>query len=107
MSAQNCMNKTQFMSMSDLKGLRSGAGKTVGDVLPAQRRDILENPVYNSVRRGMKESGQTAPLRVNDGTLVDGHHRVAIAEDLGWAGMHVSSGHGQSTDAAFDKKHNW
>jgi hypothetical protein len=84
----------QFMSIDELKGLHSltpDSGKTVGDTLSSKRKDILEYPEYNSVRKSMKTQGQTEPLGVSNGTLTDGHHRVAIAEDLGWKGMHVSA----------------
>lgn len=82
----------QFMTIGALKGLSSGAhpGKMVGDTLQDKRRDILEYPEYNTVRKSMKTRGQTEPLSVTGSTLNDGHHRVAIAEDLGWKGMHVA-----------------
>jgi hypothetical protein len=102
----------QFMSINELKGLktidRPGCpDATVADTLATKRRDILRDPEYNSLRKSMKTSGQTAPLGVSEGTLVDGHHRVAIAEDLGWEKMEVSSDVLKSSDLDFDKKHGW
>jgi len=87
------LNPAQFMSMDELKGLKSGPhpGKTVGDTLNSKRRDTLEYPEYNTLRKSMKTKGQTEPLAVSNGTMSDGHHRVAIAEDLGWSGMNVSA----------------
>jgi hypothetical protein len=103
----------QFMSINELKGLKTidapSGDKTVGDLLDKKRGEILDAPEYNSVRQNMKRQGQTAPLGVskNHDWLLDGHHRVAIAEDLGWEKMEVSSDVLKSSDLDFDKKHGW
>ena len=106
------LNQKQFMSIDELKRLKSidsaKPGGTVGEELPRKRREIVQNyQVYNSVRNSMKEKGQTAPLCVSGDKLLQGHHRIAIAEDLGWEKMHVSNDLAGSHDLDFDRKHRW
>lgn len=89
------------------QGLRP-MGTTVADILPQKRADIERDPAYyGAVRRSMETTpgGMTAPLGVNTeaGYLLNGGHRVALAHDMGWVGMHVDSDFGSSTDENFDR----
>lgn len=92
MAADDNLNDTQFMPMHKLKKLISndsvsGMG-TVGQSLPGKRKSAQ----YSQIRDDMA-SGQTLPLpQVVDSVLVDGHHRIAAADELGWKGMTVRKG---------------
>lgn len=60
-----------------------GEDRTVRDVLDSKR----QNPDYLALLEDVRKNGITIPLfiRTQNGTpwLADGHHRVAIALDLG------------------------
>lgn len=108
------------MTMDQLKGLTSVDAEaendyridrgeppmptSVADILPRKRADIAGDPErYGALRESMRTRGQTAPLAVNAGYLLNGGHRVAIAEDEGWKGMHVTSDHEASEDREWNK----
>lgn len=85
-------------------------GTTVADILPQKRADIARDPAYyGALEHSMRTTpgGMTAPLGVNReaGYLINGAHRVALAHQMGWTGMHVDSDFGSSTDDAFDAAH--
>lgn len=70
------------MRVAAIKRLPSGdaLGKTVGDVLPAKR--LARG--HRAQTLMMKYAPENVePLTIKDGVLVDGHHRVAAAEDAG------------------------
>ena len=74
-------------------------GLTVADILPFKRLDIdQDTDRYDALRLSMAANGQTAPIAVNMGYLLNGGHRVAIAIELGWPGLYVSSDHEASED---------
>lgn len=110
----------QWMSMEQLKGLTSVDAEaendyrldrgeppmdtSVASILPRKRADIAGDPDrYGALRESMRTHGQTVPLAVNAGYLLNGGHRVAMAEDEGWDGMHVSSDHEASEDRAWNR----
>lgn len=83
-------------------------GDTVADILPQKRADIDRDPqYYGAVEHSMRTTpgGMTAPLGVSGQYLLNGAHRVALAQQMGWVGMHVSNTFGGSTDEAFDDTH--
>lgn len=83
-------------------------GDTVADILPQKRADIDRDPAYyGQVEHSMRTTrgGMTAPLGVSGQYLLNGGHRVALAQQMGWVGMHVSETFGGSTDEAFDAAH--
>lgn len=66
-------------SVEELKKLPSGdaPGKTVGDVLPAKRT----NRGHRMHVLAMKAGAPIKPVTIKNGVFIDGHHRVAAAED--------------------------
>jgi hypothetical protein len=92
MSADDNLNDTQFMPLHKIKKLVSNNSTsgmaTVGQMLPRARRDSQ----YASVRDSMASVGQQEPLQVVDSVLVEGHHRAAAAEELGWKGLQIRRG---------------
>ena len=81
-------------------------GTKVSDILPRKQADIAGDPErYGALRESMQSRGQTAPLAVNAGYLLNGGHRAAIAQELGWKGMHVTSDHEASEDRDWNKAH--
>lgn len=86
----------------------SPRGTSVADILPQKRADIARDPqYYGAVEHSMRTTpgGMTAPLGVSGQYLLNGGHRVALAQQMGWAGMHVSNDFGGSTDESFDAAH--
>lgn len=84
-------------------------GTTVADILPQKRADIARDPAYyGAVEHSMRTTpgGMTAPLGVSGPYLLNGGHRVALAQQMGWVGMHVDRDFGSSTDNDFDAAHN-
>ena len=82
------------------------AGVTVADILDHKRDDIAaRQDVYGPVEEHMRANGQTAPVHSDAGYLFNGHHRVAIALNLGWAGMWVTDELELSSDEDFDALH--
>jgi hypothetical protein len=82
------------------------AGTTVADILPHKLHEVETNRArYASVEESMRRHGLTAPIGVNAGYLANGGHRVAIAHQLGWVGMHVTSDFEGSTDRQWDAAH--
>ena len=78
-------------------------GLTVADILPFKRLDIdQDTDRYDALRLSMQLNGQTAPIAVNMGYLLNGGHRVAIAIELGWPGLTVSSDHEASEDRTWN-----
>ncbi len=91
MAADDNLNDTQFMPLHKIKKLISNNSTnmgTVGQMLPRARRDSQ----YASVRDSMASVGQQEPLQVVDSVLVEGHHRAAAAEELGWKGLQIRRG---------------
>lgn len=79
-------------------------GTTVADILPFKYRDISADPGrYDALRQSMMERGQTAPIAVNAGYLLNGGHRVAEAITMGWPGMWVTSDHESSEDREWNE----
>jgi len=124
MAASDHLQGAQFMPMHELLKLTSvdaeaqndyradaglkPMGTTVADILPQKRADIERDPAYyGAVEHSMRTTpgGMTAPLGVSGQYLLNGGHRVAIAQRLGWVGMHVDSNFGGSTDESFDNTH--
>lgn len=64
-----------------LKKLQSGdaPGKTVGDILPAKKL----SSGHKLHVLAMKAGAPIQPVTVKGGVFVDGHHRVAAADDAG------------------------
>lgn len=121
MTATDHLSGAQFMPMSAILKLTSvdaeaandyreldglaPRGTTVADILPQKRADIDRDPVYyGAVEHSMRTTpgGLSAPLGVSGSYLLNGGHRVALAQQMGWVGMHVSDDFGGSTDEAFD-----
>lgn len=69
------------MDVAELKKLPSGdaPGKTVAAVLPAKRL----SQGHRLQVLAMKAGAPIEPVTIRAGALVDGHHRVAAAEDAG------------------------
>lgn len=124
MTASDHLSGAQFMPMHQILGLTSvdaeaandyraedglpPKGTTVADILPQKRADIARDPAYyGQVEHSMRTTrgGMTAPLGVSGKYLLNGGHRVALAQQMGWAGMHVSDDFGNSTDESFDATH--
>ena len=78
-------------------------GMTVADILPFKQRDIAADPArYEALRQSMMDHGQTVPLAVNAGYLLNGAHRLELAIELGWPGMWATSDHEASEDRAWN-----
>ena len=109
MTASDHLSQGQFMPMDKILKLTSADSKTGGtveSVLPEKRAHMNSKPeVYSDLRDSMKNNGQTRPLGAAEDTMFEGHHRVAIAQDLGWKGMEVSPDVGKSYDDTWDSKH--
>lgn len=124
MAAQDHLSGAQFMPMHQIMGLTSvdaeanndyrmdqglkPMGTSVADIMPQKRADIDRDPqYYGAVRHSMETTpgGMTTPLGVNGQYLLNGAHRVALAHEMGWVGMHVNSDFGNSTDESFDDAH--
>lgn len=107
------------MSIDKIKGLPSvdqaaegHLGGRVSDILPQKRQEIAEDwPEYVHMSRSMAHDGQTYPVHIGPAHQVlsdyglsrlrhhyaadqlmlgSGHHRVAVAEELGWSHLHYS-----------------
>lgn len=110
----------QWMSLDQLKGLTSVDAEAENDyrvdrgeppmdthvssILPRKHAEIAGDPQrYGALRESMQTQGQTVPLAVNAGYLLNGGHRLAMAEQLGWKGLHVTSDHEASEDRVWNK----
>lgn len=81
-------------------------GTLVSDILAGKQADIQALPErYDALRESMMHSGQTAPLAVNAGYLLNGGHRVAIALELNWTGMWTTDDHEASEDRTWNAEH--
>jgi hypothetical protein len=108
MSADDHLSGSQFYPMHKLLGMASpnydeddlsvvDDGTTVQDRFPVVKQDIRRSPgYYGALKTRMQEHGQTRPLVVDtaefdDGrpSLGNGHHRIYLAHQLGWKGMHA------------------
>jgi ParB-like nuclease domain len=99
MSASNRLSSTQFLPMHELLKLPSNDAEpswrdqSVAAVI--RRMKAPHDPKrHEAIRQSMIEHGQTEPLPLSRNRfgvvkLADGHHRVKIANDLGWPGMYV------------------
>jgi hypothetical protein len=105
MAAQDNLSPKQFsLPINDVLKLDSYDAplrglKTVGQLLPHTKaqmaeyknKDIgLKNPAheyYQGIRQSMVENGQTEPIPLYKGAVTGGHHRIAIAHDLGWSSL--------------------
>jgi hypothetical protein len=116
--------KTTFMLMADILALisvdaeaeleyraegfghRSGLplnGTTVADILPHKVWDIEHDAQrYGALRASMMAHGQTAPIAVRAGYLLNGGHRVAMALELGWPGLDTTPEFESSEDRAWN-----
>ena len=84
MTASDHLSPGQFMPMSEALALRSrDYGGLVGDVLPRLRGSAR----YDAIKADMAAHGQKDPVRVEGYDLHGGHHRIAVAHDLGWPGI--------------------
>jgi hypothetical protein len=125
-AASDHLSPGQFMPMAKLLQLRSGDvhqdEQTVADVLPRKKAEMADPHMtpeyYAALRQSMVDHGQTAPIEVvrapGGRVLGEGHHRVAIAHDLGWEGMHVRvtrSKYGRPAseyaDPEFHQRYHW
>lgn len=131
----------QRMAISDILKLPSAdlaghGGGTVADLLPQRRAEVASDygQQYSQLRTSMERDGQTMPVHVGPAQRVlrdyaaprsvraqydphalmfgNGHHRVAIAQDLGWTHMDVShdmydtdGGDASDLDDALDSYH--
>lgn len=85
-------------------GLAPLAGTTVADIMARKLYDIEHDPErYDALRASMLDSGQTAPVAVNMGYLLNGGHRVAMALLLGWPGLDTTSDFEASEDRAWNE----
>jgi hypothetical protein len=104
------------MSLPDILRLRSasectcrwhGQERTVAEVLPCMQEAIAEDldGRYGRLRESMRTHGQTAPIFIYHGGLGDGHHRVAMALELGWTSMFYCADELKhlTTDPLYDK----
>ncbi len=75
------------MSIKDIKKLPSGdaPGKKVGDVLDQKRNSQGHRAHVLAVKYGPEPQ----PVTLKDGVFIDGHHRVAAAEDAGLTHLRV------------------
>ena len=79
-------------------------GTTVADIMPGKLAHIEADPGrYGPLRDSMAQHGQTAPIAVRSGYLVNGGHRVAMARSMGWQGMHTTPELEHSMDRAWDR----
>jgi hypothetical protein len=91
--------------------LQERPGKLVRHAMRRKRREINSDPeYYGAVKNEMATNGQTVPLSIGRAEghehLLNGHHRVAIAQELGWSHMNVVRGDTfHSTDHQFDQGH--
>lgn len=84
MAASDHLSPGQFMPMDEALSLRSrDYGGTVRDRLPTLR----ESARYAAIHADMLLHGQKEPIRVEGNDLYGGHHRIAVAHDLGWPGI--------------------
>jgi hypothetical protein len=100
------------MRLTDILALKSAEAEedydeyTVEDVLPYKLEDIAEDRdgQYTHLRISMQTRGQTVPVNICNGVLGDGHHRVAIAYELGWETLYYcgDSREGMWTDLEYD-----
>jgi hypothetical protein len=75
---------------------------TVADILPHMQREINANFVssskdmsYSDIRENMRRNGQTVPICIADDyegfpMVYNGHHRIALAVELGWTEMYYT-----------------
>lgn len=67
----------------------------VADFLPQVLEEVREDisTQYSILKNSMREQGQIVPLRISRDhkRLRDGIHRIAIATDLGWEHLEVST----------------
>lgn len=114
--------KLAFMTMTDILALASvdaeaendyrmergeePMGTLVSDIIPGKQADIQALPGrYDALRESMIANGQTAPLAVNAGYLLNGGHRVAMAMELNWPGMWTTDDHEASEDRTWNAQH--
>lgn len=103
MSADESLSAGQFMSMGDLGKLKSTiGGGTVDQNLPKLRAyEEKQAPMYMAgLRERMSEQGQREPVIVHNGALKDGHHRMLVAQDLGWEGLRAHASGRQAESEA-------
>lgn len=88
------------------EGLAPLAGSTVADILARKVWDIEHNTErYGALRASMLASGQTAPVAVRAGYLLNGGHRVAMAWLLGWPGLFTTDDYEASEDREWNELH--
>lgn len=114
-------SKPQFMPMSDILSLQSldaeaendyrerhglpAIGTTVADVVPATEHEVdTDRARYEPVEQSMA-TGQSVPIGVCNGYLINGLHRVVIALRAGWVGMHVTCDFAGTIDYAWNEAH--
>lgn len=98
MTASDHLSPGQFprMPLDQIMRLPSSdapPGGTVADVLPRKAREVAEDPhgEFGPLRADMAAHGQRWPIHVDPDTGVgNGHHRIAIAQQLGWKDMAYS-----------------
>lgn len=80
-------------------GLAPLAGTTVADIIPRKLHDISSQPErYGALLDSMRLKGQTVPIAVNAGYMLNGGHRLALAILEGWPGMWATTDHEASED---------
>lgn len=72
-------------------GGETEACNTVGDILEAKRR----SPFYRKLYENVKKNGLTCPIYISDNNgnrlVCNGHHRIAVCEDLGYKEIEYTS----------------
>lgn len=100
------LNGAQFMTVDHLKNMPSmdsRTGGTVGDMLPQKRADMARDPgTYDLLRSSMRK-GQTGAIGVNEGVVFDGHHRIALADEMGIKHLRVSDNWEDTGDDKWDR----
>lgn len=100
MAASDHLSPGQFprMRISQLKRLHSVEGMRVGDHMADKLADVHETEPYAGAHwdsvRGAIRDGTIDPVHVfvkrGEGYMGEGHHRVALAEDMGESSLPVS-----------------
>jgi hypothetical protein len=84
----------EVWSMDQVKTLQTAWFLPVEDILDRIKYEIkFFGPMYAILRESMEEYGQRVPVHISDDKmrLRDGIHRIAIADDLGWNTVLVST----------------
>lgn len=74
---------SEIMQLPTVDARESLGEKTVADVLGRKRADMAKDPGTYSLLRSSMKKGQTAPIGIRNGVVIDGMHRIALAKDLG------------------------